>query len=73
MHEASYWASRAKVRISEWVDVWSARDRLDFVARTIIEDATEMVANNLEDIDLSAFVKPIQNDSSFEDWLGSWG
>lgn len=73
MHEASYWAGRAGVRISEWVDDWSKRDKLDFIARTIIEDATEMVANNLDDIDLSVFVKPIKNDVSFDTWLENWG
>lgn len=72
LHEASYWASRANVRITEWTEVWSKRDKLDFIARSIIGDATDMVANNLEELDLSLFVTPIKNDVSFNEWLENW-
>jgi len=72
LHEASYWAGRAGVRISEWVNEWTDRDKLDFVARSIISDATEMVAEHIDEIDLSEFVVPIKNDQSFEDWLEGW-
>lgn len=60
------------MRISEWVDVWTERDRIDFIARAIIEDATQMVADHIDEIDLSEFVVPIKNDSSFEEWFETW-
>lgn len=71
LHECSYWAGRANVKITEWAS-WSDFDRVDFTARCIIEDAREMVQSNIEDIDDSEFVTPIKNDVSFQDWLSEW-
>ncbi len=72
LHESSYWAGRAGVRITEWVDVWTERDKVDLIARLIIEDATAMVSEHLDEIDLSEFVVPIKNEESFEEWFETW-